>query len=235
MDPQKRLARTAGIYYLVVAVLGTFAHLVRARIHVPDDAAASAQNVVANAALLNYSFVADLVQATFLVFVVMALYRLLHQVAENVARAMVVFVVIAVAIICLNMVHQLGAILVATDPAYAAAFGVQGSEALVLLLLELQHHGYLIAQIFFGLWLFPLGLLAYRSRMFPRLLGQLLMVASVGYLLDVALQFLAPELAAVVNPVLIVLFAVSEGAMLVYLLVRGVRTVRRPDHAPVAA
>jgi hypothetical protein len=235
MNSQKRLARTAGIYYLVVAVLGAFAHLVRARIYVPDDAAASAENVVANAELLNYSFVADLVQATFLVFVVMALYRLLHQVNENVARAMVIFVVIAVAIICLNMVHQLGAILVATDPSYAAAFGVEGSEALVLLLLELQHHGYLIAQIFFGLWLFPLGLLAYRSKMFPRLLGQLLMVASAGYLLDVALQFLAPELAATVNPVLVTLFAVSEGSMLIYLLVRGVRTVRSPDHALVAA
>lgn len=177
MNSPKRLARTAGMYYLVVAVLGAFAHLVHARIYVPDDAAASAENV---------------------------------------------------------MVHQLGAILVATDPANAAALGVQGSEALVLLL-ELQHNGYLIAQIFFGLWLFPLGLLAYRSRMFPRLLAQLLMVASAGYLLDVALQFLAPERAAVVSPGLVTLFAVSEGSMLIHLLVRGVRTVRRPDHALVVA
>lgn len=233
MDSQKRLARTAGLYYLVVAVLGAFAHIVRARIYVPGDAAASLHNVVTNASLVNYSFVADLVQATFLVFTVMTLYRLLHHAGKNVARAMVIFVVIAVAIICLNMVHQLGALLVATEPGYAAAFGTQGSQAMVLLLLDLQHNGYLIAQIFFGLWLFPLGLLAIRSGMFPRLLGQLLMAASTAYLLDVALQFLAPELAATVNPVLVTLFSVSEGSMLLYLLIRGARTPRPADHALV--
>jgi hypothetical protein len=226
MDSQKHLARTAGLYYLVVAVLGAFAHIVRALVYVPGDAATTAENVVTDASLVNYSFVADLVQATFLVFTVMTLYRLLHHAGKNVARAMVIFVVIAVAIICLNMVHQLGALLVATEPGYAAAFGIQGSQAMVLLLLDLQHNGYLIAQIFFGLWLFPLGLLAIRSRLFPRLLGQLLMAATVGYLLDVALQFLAPELAATVNPALVTLFVVCEGWMLFYLLIRGVRTIR---------
>ncbi|MGC5584358.1 DUF4386 domain-containing protein [Ornithinimicrobium sp. W1665] len=235
MDSQKRLARTAGMYYLIVAVLGAFAHIVRAQVYVPGDAAASADNVVAKASLVNHSFVADLVQATFLVFVVMTLYRLLHHAGKNVARAMVIFVVIAVAIICLNMIHQLGALLVATDPAYAAAFGVQGSEALVLLLLDLQHFGYLVAQIFFGLWLFPLGLLAIRSGMFPRLLARLLMVASAGYLLDVLLQFLTPELADAVNPVLVTLFSVAEGSMLFYLLIRGVRTLRPAEQAVLAA
>jgi Domain of unknown function (DUF4386) len=190
---------------------------------------------VAKASLVNYSFVADLVQATFLVFVVMTLYRLLHHAGKNVARAMVIFVVIAVAIICLNMVHQLGALLVATDPGYAAAFGVQGSDALVLLLLDLQHYGYLVAQIFFGMWLFPLGLLAIRSSMFPRLLAQLLMVASASYLIDVLLQFLAPELADAVNPLLVTLFSVAEGSMLLYLLIRGVRTLQPAKQALLAA
>ena len=61
---------------------------------------------------------------------------------------------------------------------------------MVLLLLDLQHHGYLVAQIFFGLWLFPLGLLAYRSGMFPRPIGVLLMAGAVSYRLDVALRSL---------------------------------------------
>lgn len=235
MRSPTRLARTAGLYYLVVAVLGAFAHIVRVKVYVPGDAAATAAQVVANADLVRYSFVADLVQATFLVFVVMALYRLLHHVSKNVARAMVIFVVIAVAIICLNMVHQLGALLVATDPSYAAAFGVEGGEALVLLLLDLQHYGYLIAQIFFGLWLFPLGLLAWRSGMFPRPIAAVLMTASTCYLVDVVLQFLAPGLADAINPALVLLFSVAEGSLLVYLLVKGVKTVRPGDHALIAA
>ena len=235
MSSPKRLARTAGVFYLVVGILGAFAHLTRGRVYAPGDAAATAQNVAANASLVRMSFVADLVQATFLLFVVLALYQLLQHVDKNVARAMVVFVVLAVAIMCLNLVHQLGALIVATDTTYARAFGADGSDALVLLLLDLQHSGILVAQIFFGLWLFPLGLLAYRSGMFPRPLGIVLMAGTVAYLVDVPLQFLAPALADAINPVVVVVAAVSEVSMLAYLLIRGVTTPRPADRALVAA
>ena len=235
MSSPQRLARTAGLYYLVVAILGAFAQIVRVSVYAPGDAAATVENIVANASLVRYGFVADLVQAAFFLFVVMALHRLLQHAGRNVARAMVIFVVVAVAIICLNMVHQLGALLVATDPSYAGAFGTEGSDALVLLLLDLQHYGYLIAQIFFGMWLFPLGLLAYRSGMFPRPLGRLLMLASVGYLVDVLLQMLRPELADAINPFLVGLFSLSEGSMLLYLLIKGVKTPRPADRELVAA
>ncbi len=234
MTSPVRVARTAGVFYLVVAVFGAFAQIVRVRIYAPGDPSTTAENVVANAGLVRLSVMADLVQATFMVFVVMALYRLLRNVNKNVAQAMVILVAVSVAITCLNMVHQFGAVLVATEPSYTTAFGADGSPALVLLMLDLQHYGYLVAQIFFGLWLFPLGLLAIRSGMFPHLLARLLMVASAGYLLDVLLQFLAPELADAVNPVLVTLFSVGEGSMLLYLLVRGVRTLRPADHALVA-
>ena len=235
MPSTKRLARTAGLYYLVVAVLGAFAHIVRAQVYVAGDAATTAANVLANPDLVRYSFAADLVQATFFLFVVLALYRLLRHSGENIARAMVALVVIAIAITCLNMVHQLGALLVATDPSYAAAFGGDQGAVLVYLLMDLQHHGYLVAQIFFGLWLFPLGLLAWRSGMFPRPIAVLLMSASTAYLVDVALQFLAPGLAATVNPGLVVVFILAECSMLVFLLAKGVTNPRPATHELVAA
>ncbi len=228
---QRRLARTAGALYLAVAVLGGWAHgYVRAAVYAPGDASVTAQNVVERAWLVRYGFVADLVQATLMVFVVLALYQLLAHVDRDVARAMVVFVVVSVAITCLNLVTQLGAVLVATEPAYASAFGPGGGDALVLLLLDLQHNGYLIAQIFFGLWLFPLGLLAYRSGMFPRLIGIALMIGSAAYIIDVPMQFLAPGTADSVSAVVLVpIVIVAEVSMLAYLLVRGVRDpARRP-------
>ena len=229
MSSPKRLARTAGVFYLVVAICGGFAHAVRLQVYVPGDAAATAANVVANASLVRTSFVADLVDATFFLLTVMALYQLLQHVNKVVARAMVVFVVVAVAIKALNLVTQLQALRVATEPAYAGAFGAEGSDAMVLLLLDLQHNGYLVAQVFFGLWLFPLGLLAYRSGMFPRPLGVVLMTGTVAYLLDVALQFLAPALADAVNPVVVVVVTLSEVSMLAYLLIKGVTTVKAPQ------
>jgi len=230
MSSPVRVARTAGVFYLVVAVFGAFAQIVRVRIYAPGDPSTTAENVVANAGLVRLSVMADLVQATFMVFVVMALYRLLRNVNKSVAQAMVILVAVSVAITCLNMVHQFGAVLVATEPSYATAFGADGSQALVLLLLDLQHYGYLIAQIFFGLWLFPLGLLAYRSNLFPRPLGVLLMLATAAYLTDVALQFLAPDLASSVSPlVLVPVVILAEVSMLGYLLIKGVKAPRPAD------
>jgi hypothetical protein len=228
MSSPKRLARTAGVFYLVVAICGGFAHAVRVQVYVPGDAAATAANVVAGASLVRTSFVADLVDATFFLLTVMTLYQLLHHVNKVVARAMVISVVVAVAIKALNLVTQLQALLVATEPAYTGVFGAEGTDAMVLLLLDLQHNGYLVAQIFFGLWLFPLGLLAYRSGMFPRPLGVVLMAGTVAYLLDVALQFSAPALADAVNPAVVVVVTLSEVSMLAYLLVKGVTTVKAP-------
>lgn len=222
-----RVARTAGAFYLAVAVLGAFAQIVRVRVYAPGDPTTTAGNVVADAGLVRLSVMADLIQAAFMVFVVMSLYRLLQHVNKTVAQTMVILVAISVAITSLNMVHQFGAVLVATEPSYATAFGADGSQALVLLLLDLQHYGYLIAQIFFGLWLFPLGLLAYRSTLFPKALGVLLMTATAAYLTDVALQFLAPDLARSASPVVLVpVVILAEVSMLAFLLVRGVRAPR---------
>jgi hypothetical protein len=101
----------------------------------------------------------------------MVLYVLLKGANPNVAHGMVILVAIVTTLMCLNEVFQFAAVLVATDGSYAAAFGAAGSHALVLLLLDMHHYGFLIAQIFFGLWLVPLGYLAYMSRMFPKRWG----------------------------------------------------------------
>ena len=216
------LARTAGLLYLVVAVLGGFAHMVRLNVYEPGDGAATTANIVANATLVRLSFVADLAQAMVWLVLAALLYRLLAHAGRNIARTMVVFVAVSVAIACLNMVNQLGAVLVATDHSYAAAFGVEGSHGVVLLLMDLQHYGYLIAQ-FTWLWLFAVGLLGYRSGMFPKWLSFLLMAATVCYMGDATTQFLAPSLADTSAALFVVPEIVCEVALLGYLLIKGVR------------
>src|SRR6185369_13811521 len=111
----------------------------------------------------------------------LTLYVLFRHVHRGAARAMVVLVAIASGVSCLNAVFEFEGLRVATDSSYVTAFGAAGSNALVLLLLDTQHYGLLIAQIFFGLWLIPLGYLAYKSAgMFPKWLGVLLIVGGVS-------------------------------------------------------
>jgi hypothetical protein len=179
MSSPKRLARIAGLLYLIVGIFGGFAiAYVTAKVYVPGDAATTAGNVLANSGLVRIGVIADLLQATVFVFLAMTLYVLLKDVNKNAARAMVILSAIATTLMCLNNVFQFAALLVATDGSYVAAFGAAGAHALVLLLLNMHHYGFLIAQIFFGLWLVPLGYLAYTSGMFPKALGVVLIVGA---------------------------------------------------------
>ncbi len=175
----KRLARIAGVLYLLNGILGGFALLfVYGKVYVPGDAAKTAGNLIANSGLVRMGVVADLVQATIWVFLGLTLYRLLKHVSKSVASAMVVVIAIGAGIVMLNEVFGFEALRVATGAVNLAAFGTAGSNALALLLVDAHHYGILIAQVFFGLWLVPLGYLAYRSGWFPKTLGVALIVGA---------------------------------------------------------
>ena len=91
-------------------------------------------------------------------------------------------------------------------------------------MLDMQHHGLLIAQIFFGLWLVPLGYLAHKSGLFPKALGIVLVVGGACYLVDLLTAFLVPDLGRSIHAFVVIPCAVAEIWMVLYLLVVGVRT-----------
>lgn len=220
----KRLARIAGVFYLLVAIFGGFSEgFVDLKMYVAGNAGATAANVLADPGLVRLSVVSHLLDATFFVLTAMVLYILLQNVNKSVARAMLVFVVLAVGVITLNAVFQFEALQVATNGSYVAALGAAGSSALVLLLLDIQHYGTLSAQVFFGLWLAPLGYLAYKSGLFPKALGVALVAATVCYLVDLFAAFLVPDLAVQIHPFVVIVPAIAEIWMVLYLLIKGVR------------
>jgi hypothetical protein len=203
--------------------------------YVAGNAAATAGNVVANAGLVRMGIVADLLDGTVFVFLAMALYVLLKHVRKSVARAMLILVALATGITCLSAVFEFEGLRVATDASYAAAFGAAGSNALVLLMLDTQHYGLLVAQIFFGLWLAPLGYLAYRSAMFPKALGVLLVVGAACYLADLLAAFLLPDVARTIHAYVTIPSALAEISMVAYLLVVGVTTPRPSERVTAAS
>ncbi len=224
---RKRLARVAGLLYLGVGVFSGFAvGYVFPKIFVAGDATTTTANVIANSGLVRAGVVADLIQATLWVFLAMTLYVLLRHVNTTAARAMVILVAIGAAITCLNDVFAFAALRVAMDAQYAAGLGAAGSNAIVLLLLDIQHYAFFgIAQIFFGLWLAPLGYLVYKSGMFPKALGMVLIAASVCYLVDVLALFLVPDAGLMFHSFVVTPVAtIAEVWMLGYLLVKGVRS-----------
>jgi hypothetical protein len=229
----KTTARIAGVLYLLNGITSGFAFAyVIAKVYVAGDATTTAANVIANSGLVRIGVVADLFQATVWVFLAMTLYLLLKHVNMSMAGAMVVLVTVGAAIVCLNDVFQFAAVRVATDASYAAALGDAGSNVLVLLLLDIHHYGFLIAQIFFGLWLVPQGYLAYKSGLFAKALGVVLIVGGACYLVGMLAVFLVPDFGEKINVFVTIPSAIAEIWMVLYLLVIGVRRVKPDEHVP---
>jgi len=206
-------ARLAGVFYLVLAVCGGFSELVvRAGVVVTGDAAATAATVRASAGLFRIAFATDVVNIVCFLVVAVLLHSVLGEVDRMVAMAMVLFNAVAVAIMGVNLVDHLGALRAANS-----------DDGLVLRLLEAHADGYLVAQVFFGLWLLPLGYLVFRSGWFPRALGVVVMAGSAGYLGDLVVRFAAADLRAALSPVLLGVASLAEVSLLLWLLVRSVR------------
>lgn len=151
------------------------------------------------------------------------------------ARAMLVLVAISVGLEILATVLEFEGLRVATDCAYAAALGAGGSNALVMLLLDTQHYGLLGAQIFFGLWLAPLGYLVYKSGWFPKALGVALAVGATCYLIDVLALFAVPDFGQRIAGFVVIPSAIAEIWTLGYLLVIGVGTPKPSRRTAIAA
>jgi hypothetical protein len=213
-------ARLAGVFYLILAICGGFAEFgVRQRLIVPGDAATTAQNLLANAGLFRIGIVAELLGQVVFVLVAFALYDLLKVVHRRRAIAMVALVLLAVGLTALNMVNQAAALLVLDGGAWTAAFEPAQRQALAAFFLDLHGFGYgVVAQVFFGLWLLPLGALIWRSGFIPKAVGGLVTVAGIGYLVDVVIAAMAPGTGFVLSEFTFV----GELLLMGWLLAKGV-------------
>jgi hypothetical protein len=164
------------------------------------------------------------------------LYQLLGGISGGAARAMVVFTALGAGIMMLNAVFAFEGMRVATGAVDLTAVGAGGSSATALLLLDMHHYGVLIAQVFFGLWLVPLGYLACRSSgMLPAWLGVMLIAGAGYYLVDLLAAFLAPGLGSALHALILIPPAITEVTAVAYLLTVGVRVSRPGGRLPVEA
>jgi hypothetical protein len=232
MNTPKNTARLAGVLYLLVAIFGLFVQeYALSAVYVPGEAAVTAHNIVEHAALVRLAVVADLAMAVSFIFLGMTFYTLFKHVNKDVAAALVTFVAIGTGMILVYLLSQFAALLVATDPSFATALGTDGSDALALLLMDMRTYGAASTGIPFGLWMLPIGYLAYASGMFPRPLGVVLMIGSFGYLINSLTVFLLPDLGSTTVRILTAPAGLAEFWLIGYLLLIGVRTTTTASRA----
>lgn len=223
-----RTARIAGGLYLLLGVLGAFSMMyVPSALIVQGDAGATIRNIMASEGLFRLGIAGALVTQLVQIFVVLYLYRVLKPVNKGLAAFMVIFVLLAVPIAMLNELTHAAVPLLLNGSAYLPAFTTDQLHALVPFFLDLHEHGIMIAHIFWGLWLLPMGYLVYKSGYIPKIIGILLMIGCFGYLIDAATLFLAPGFGMKVSEFTFI----GEVLLPLWLVIRGVNVERWEQRA----
>jgi len=223
MNSAKRIAKIAGLLYLVNAVTGFFGIIyVPGRLIVTGNPAATANNILASERLFRLGITSELICAVEFVFVIWALYRLLVGVNKTLASLMVILGLTFVPIMCVNVLNGIAALSLVRGADFLSVFDPSRRQALAMLFLDLRRYGYLIGWIF-GIWFFPLGILIFKSGFLPRFLGVLLIAAGVGYVADSITPLLLPGYEDVVGRIASIAVTLGEPVLILWLLIMGAR------------
>jgi len=229
MTALARNARVAGLLYLTLMTAPLRLIYIPNKLVVSGNATATATNIATHETLFRLGILSDLFTATMTIFLTLALYRLFKDVDLGLARLVVILGALMVTpIYFLNTINDAAVLQLVRNTNFLAVFEKPQRDALAMLFLRLHGHGVMVNEIFWGLWLFPFGLLAYKSRFLPRILGVWLMVNCFAYLADSVTELLWPQYAATVSswafPIMF-----GELAMMLWLIIMGAK-----ERQPVA-
>ena len=223
MNPIKKQAHIAGVLYVLASIMAVFAWVyVDGKVFVRDDATATANNIRASETLLRLGIAGELIGSIIFIFVVLALYRLFKSVSEKHAMAMALLLLISTPISLLAVVGELAALIVAGGGSFLSTFDQHQLDSLSYLFYRLHGQALVIAQIFWGLWLFPFGTLVIRSGFIPRFLGVLLCLAGLGYLIATFTFLVVPSYKQVGSQIAMIL-ELGELPIIFWLLIWGAK------------
>ena len=224
MSSSQNPGRIAGFFYLSLAVLAPFRlAYIPSKLFVTGNAAATASNIAAHEWLFRLGIFTDLLCGGVLIFLVLALYRLLRDLDQYQAVLMVILGgVLPAAIDFFNVLNDAAALVLVRGPDFLSVFDKPQREALAMLFLRLHGQEIVAAEILWGLWLFPLGMLVYKSRFLPRFLGVWLIINGSAYLLESVTGLLLPKYEDMVSKVALpALF--GELAFVLWLVIKGAK------------
>jgi hypothetical protein len=223
MNSTKKAARIAGFLYLLASVPCIVSQLyVPAHFIVSGDAASTANKIAASESVFLFGIVCELTGFTGFIFVVRALYRLFSGVNKGHASLMVTLMLVSIPISLLNVLNEVAALTLIRGANYLSVFDKPQRDALAMLFLDLHWAGFDVAQIFWGLWLVPFGLLVYKSGFLPRILGVSLIIACFGYLANTLVDLgVVPHGVSWVGELVI-----CETPIILWLSIRGAKDQR---------
>jgi len=223
MHPTVKAARIAGGIYLLMVLTAPFSLIyVPSKLIVRGNALATADNILAHETMFRLSIFGDLIGHVIFICLAVALYRLLSNVNKTWAILMVSFVLVSAAVGFLNALNNIAAVILFRGGEFLDVIDKTQRDALGMLFVRLHNNGEFISEIFWGVSLFPFGLLVYRSGFLPRLLGVWLIVACFAWIaLSITALFFPSHYGAAFTWLQPAFFA--EMAIMLWLLIRGAK------------
>lgn len=222
MNATKATAHRAGVLYFLFMLVGITQEFLLPTFMVRGDAAATVRNIAAGEPMYRIGILTGFVSLVMFIFLVAVLYKLFRDVERSHARLMVLLVVVGVAVSLANLILQFAPLLLLRGADYLSAFTKPQLNALSLGVLELHSTGGTVATGFWGLWLFPFGILVVKSHFFPRILGILLMVAGCAWVTLSVISIVVPEQRQALYRILMPLYF-GEVPIIFWLLIKGAR------------
>src|SRR3954462_6738044 len=223
MHPLKKAARIAGAIYLSMVFTAPFSLLyIPNKLIVRGDATATANNILAHQTMFRLAILGDLITAAIFICLGIALYRLLSAVNKSWAMLMLAFVVVSAGVGFLDTLNNVAALILFRGDDFLSVFDKAQLNALGYLFIRLHNQGIFMNELFWGLWLFPFGLLVFRSGFLPRFIGVWLMINCFGYVALCAIALFVPTYYGAAftwaQPILF-----GELVVMFYLLIKGAK------------
>ena len=229
MDSIKKKAKVAGRLYLLISIPAGFCLTSgSAAFTVRDDAAATAQKIRASELLFRARLTMEIAGAIGFLFVALALYNVFEGFSKPLASLMVTLWAVSIPISCLNVLNKVAVLHILNGTNAPAGFDPQHINALLMLFLDMHRYGIILAQIFWGLWLFPLGILIFKSRYLPRVIGILLVAACCAYVASSLTYVLMPAYGDRVSSVTMFFGGLGELPLMLWLISKGARVPQLP-------
>ncbi len=234
MNSTRNPGRVAGFLYLLLGVAAPFRLIyIPTKLIVRGNATATANNIAAHETLFRLGILTDLFCGTILIFLLLALYRLFKGVDQNRAVLMVILGgVMPAAIDFFNVVNDAAALMLVRGADFLSVFEKAQRDALAMLFLRLHGQEIVAAEILWGLWLFPLAILVYRSGFLPRFLGVWLIINGFAYLVMSLTGLLLPQYEETVSNIAFPAL-LGEMAFMLWLVIKG--AIPKPFVAPASS
>ena len=221
-DKQSQLvntARTAGIWYLMMAISGIFGFLIfHPQVFDSEDSRKTLTNLIELESLartrLLFEFAIIVSQALTAVW----FYKLFRNINEWAAWSVGIWGMVNSVVIMVSAISMGSAIEIA-----GSSQAIEDKLILIELLSSLVTNAWGVGGLFFGLWLIPLGYIITSTKRMPVWLGRTLFAGGIGYLISTTLNYIgieSPMLGYLILPA-----TIGEFWMIGYLLIYGIRPV----------